>query len=317
MRNEIVLFENQNIKLEVNLQDETVWLNTKQIAELFDRDYKTIRKHINNALKEELQNEVVVAKFATTTKHGAIEEKTQTHELNYYNLDVILSVGYRVKSNNGIIFRKWANKILKEHLIKGYTVNQERLNYLEKTIKLINIAGRIEEKLQGTEAQDIIKVINNYSNALTLLDNYDHKTIIKPKGTINNNIITYEDCIKIINKLRFNNDSNLFALERNEGLKEIIGTIYQSFDGKDLYSTIEEKAANFLYLIIKNHTFIDGNKRIAATLFIYFLDFYNILYKENKQIIDNNTLVAITLLIAQSNPKEKEILIDLIMNFLI
>lgn len=317
MRNEIVLFENQNIKLEVNLQDETVWLNTKQIAELFDRDYKTIRKHINNALKEELQNEVVVAKFATTTKHGAIDNKNQTHELNYYNLDVILSVGYRVKSNNGIIFRKWANKILKEHLIKGYTVNQERLNYLEKTIKLINIAGRIEERLQGSEAQDIIKVINNYSNALTLLDDYDHKTIIKPKGTINNNIITYEDCIEIINKLRFNNDSNLFALERNEGLKEIIGTIYQSFDGKDLYSTIEEKAANFLYLIIKNHTFIDGNKRIAATLFIYFLDFYNILYKENKQIIDNNTLVAITLLIAQSNPKEKEILIDLIMNFLI
>ena len=301
----------------MNLQDETVWLNTKHIAELFDRDYKTIRKHINNALKEELQNEVVVAKFATTTKHGAIDNKNQTHELNYYNLDVILSVGYRVKSNNGIIFRKWANKILKEHLIKGYTVNQERLNYLEKTIKLINIAGRIEEKLQGSEAQDIIKVINNYSNALTLLDDYDHKTIIKPKGTINNNIITYEDCIEIINKLRFNNDSNLFALERNEGLKEIIGTIYQSFDGKDLYSTIEEKAANFLYLIIKNHTFIDGNKRIAATLFIYFLDFYNILYKENKQIIDNNTLVAITLLIAQSNPKEKEILIDLIMNFLI
>lgn len=317
MKNEIVLFENQNIKLEVNLQDETVWLNTKQIAELFDRDYKTIRKHINNALSEELQNEVVVAKFATTTKHGAIDNKNQTHELNYYNLDVILSVGYRVKSNNGIIFRKWANKILKEHLIKGYTVNQEKLNYLEKTIKLINIAGRIEERLQGSEAQNIIKVINNYSNALTLLDDYDHKTIIKPKGTINNNIITYEDCIEIINKLRFNNDSNLFALERNEGLKEIIGTIYQSFDGKDLYSTTEEKAANFLYLIIKNHTFIDGNKRIAATLFIYFLDFYNILYKENKQIIDNNTLVAITLLIAQSNPKEKEILIDLIMNFLI
>lgn len=317
MKNEIVLFENQNIKLEVNLQDETVWLNTKQIAELFNRDYKTIRKHINNALNEELQNEVVVAKFATTTKHGAIDNKNQTHELNYYNLDVILSVGYRVKSNNGIIFRKWANKILKEHLIKGYTVNQERLNYLEKTIKLINIASRIEERLQGTEAQDIIKVINNYSNALTLLDDYDHKTIIKPKGTINNNIITYEDCIEIINKLRFNNDSNLFALERNEGLKEIIGTIYQSFDGKDLYSTTEEKAANFLYLIIKNHTFIDGNKRIAATLFIYFLDFYNILYKENKQIIDNNTLVAITLLIAQSNPKEKDILIDLIMNFLI
>ena len=311
MKNEIVLFENQNIKLEVNLQDETVWLNTKQIAELFDRDYKTIRKHINNALNEELQNEVVVAKFATTAKDN------KNYQVEYYNLDVILSVGYRIKSSKGVTFRKWANKILKEHLIKGYTVNQERLNYLEKTIKLINIAGRIEEKLQGTEAQDIIKVINNYSNALTLLDDYDHKTIIKPKGTINNNIITYEDCIEIINKLRFHNDSNLFALERNEGLKEIIGTIYQTFSGNDLYPTTEEKAANFLYLIIKNHTFIDGNKRIAATLFIYFLDFYNILYKENKQIIDNNTLVAITLLIAQSNPKEKEILIDLIMNFLI
>lgn len=311
MKNEIVLFENQNIKLEVNLQDETVWLNTKQIAELFDRDYKTIRKHINNALNEELQNEVVVAKFATTAKDN------KNYQVEYYNLDVILSVGYRIKSSKGVTFRKWANKILKEHLIKGYTVNQERLNYLEKTIKLINIAGRIEEKLQGTEAQDIIKVINNYSNALTLLDDYDHKTIIKPKGTINKNIITYEDCIEIINKLRFNNDSNLFALERNEGLKEIIGTIYQTFSGNDLYPTTEEKAANFLYLIIKNHTFIDGNKRIAATLFIYFLDFYNILYKENKQIIDNNTLVAITLLIAQSNPKEKEILIDLIMNFLI
>lgn len=311
MKNEIVLFENQNIKLEVNLQDETVWLNTKQIAELFDRDYKTIRKHINNALNEELQNEVVVAKFATTAKDN------KNYQVEYYNLDVILSVGYRIKSSKGVTFRKWANKILKEHLIKGYTVNQERLNYLEKTIKLINIAGRIEEKLQGTEAQDIIKVINNYSNALTLLDDYDHKTIIKPKGTINNNVITYEDCIEIINKLRFHNDSNLFALERNEGLKEIIGTIYQTFSGNDLYPTTEEKAANFLYLIIKNHTFIDGNKRIAATLFIYFLDFYNILYKENKQIIDNNTLVAITLLIAQSNPKEKEILIDLIMNFLI
>ena len=179
MKNEIVLFENQNIKLEVNLQDETVWLNTKQIAELFDRDYKTIRKHINNALNEELQNEVVVAKFATTAKDN------KNYQVEYYNLDVILSVWYRIKSSKGVTFRKWANKILKEHLIKGYTVNQERLNYLEKTIKLINIAGRIEEKLQGTEAQDIIKVINNYSNALTLLDDYDHKTIIKPKGTIN------------------------------------------------------------------------------------------------------------------------------------
>ena len=174
----------------------------------------------------------------------------------------------------------------------------------------------MDTELKTAEAKEIIKVINNYSNALNLLDDYDHKRIIKPSGTKDNKKITYEDCMNVIGKLKFNSDSNLFALERDEGLKEVIGTIYQSFDGKDLYPTIEEKAANFLYLITKNHTFIDGNKRIAATLFIYFLEFYNILYNENGQIINNNTLVAITLLIAQSNPKEKDILIDLVMNFL-
>lgn len=229
---------------------------------------------------------------------------------------MIISVGYRVKSKNGVIFRKWANKILKDYLIKGYAVNQKRLEYLEKTIKLINIAGRIDTELKGSEAQEIIKVVNNYSNALNLLDDYDHKRISKPSGTINNNKIVYEDCVEIVSKLKFNSDSDLFALERDKGLKAILGNIYQSFDGKDLYPTIEEKAANFLYLITKNHTFIDGNKRIAATLFIYFLEFYNLLYNDNGQVIDNNTLVAITLLIAQSNPKEKDVLIDLIMNFL-
>ena len=309
MKNEIVLFKNQNVKLEVNMKDETVWLNANQMAELFGRDYKTIRKHINNILKEELDNSTV-ANFATTAKDG------KNYQVDYYNLDMIISVGYRVKSKNGIIFRKWATKILKDYMIKGYAVNQKRLEYLEKTVKLIDIAGRIDTQLKGNEAQEIIKVINNYSNALDLLDDYDHKRIIKPNGTKDNKQITYEDCLNIITKLRFSNDSDLFALERNQGLKEIIGTIYQSFDGKDLYPTIEEKAANFLYLIIKNHVFIDGNKRIAATLFIYFLEFYNILYIENKQIIDNNTLVAITLLIAESNPKEKNILTDLVMNFL-
>ena len=316
MKNEIVLFENQDVKLEVNMQDETVWLNTEQMAQLFDRDYKTIRKHINNALKEELSDQVVVAKFENTTIHGAIDGKTQTHIIDYYNLDMIISVGYRVKSKNGVIFRKWANKILKDYLIKGYAVNQKRLEYLEKTIKLIDIAGRIDTELKGSEAQEIIKVVNNYSNALNLLDDYDHKRISKPSGTINNNKIVYEDCMEIVSKLKFNSDSDLFALERDKGLKAILGNIYQSFDGKDLYPTIEEKAANFLYLITKNHTFIDGNKRIAATLFIYFLEFYNLLYNDNGQVIDNNTLVAITLLIAQSNPKEKDVLIDLIMNFL-
>ncbi len=316
MKNEILLFENQNVKLEVNMKDETVWLNTEQMAELFDRDYKTIRKHINNSLKEELKDEVVVAKFENTTQHGAVEGKTQTHYIDYYNLDMIISVGYRVKSKNGVIFRKWANKVIKDYLIKGYAVNNKRLEYLEKTIKLIDIAGRIDNDLTGNEAKEIIKVINNYSKALNLLDDYDHRRLVKPNGTKNNNKITYEDCINIVGKLKFNSDSDIFALERNEGLKSIVATIYQSFDGKDLYPTIEEKAANFLYLITKNHVFIDGNKRIAATLFIYFLKFYNLLYSPKGQVIDNNTLVAITLLIAQSNPKEKEVLIDLVMNFL-
>ena len=313
MKNEIVLFENQNVKLEVNIKDDTVWLNREQIAKLFNRDIKTIGKHINNALQEELDYSTV-AKFATVQKEGNRDVK---REMEYYNLDMIISVGFRVKSQNGIIFRKWANKVLKDYLLKGYAVNQKRLEYLEKTVKLINIAGRIDDEISASDAKEIIKVIGNYSNALNLLDDYDHRCVVKPKGTQNANMLTYQECIDIISKLRFNNDSNLFALERNEGLKAILGAIYQSFDGKDVYPSIQEKAANFFYMIIKNHVFIDGNKRIAATLFIYFLDYYKILYKDEKQIIDNNTLVALTLLIAQSNPKEKEILIDLIMNFLV
>ena len=315
--NKIILFENQEVKLEVNMKDETVWLSLEQMAELFSRDRTVIVRHINNIFKDnELDKNEVCAKFAHTTKHGAISDKSQTRELIYYNLDMIISVGYRVKSKNGVIFRKWATKVLKDYMIKGYAVNQKRLEYLEKTIKLIDIAGRMDTELKADEAREIIKVINNYSNALNLLDCYDHKLITKPTGTEDNKKITYEDCISIVNKLKFNSDSNLFALERDNGLKAIIDTIYGSFDGKDLYPSVQEKAANFLYLITKNHTFIDGNKRIAATLFIYFLEFYNILYKGNRQVIDNNTLVAITLLIAESNPKEKDILIDLVMNFL-
>ena len=310
MKNEIVLFENQNVKLEVNMKDETVWLTQEQMGILFGKSKSTINEHIKNIYKEqELEEKDTLRKFGNS--------EFSDKPTNYYNLDMIISVGYRVKSKNGVIFRKWATKVLKDYMIQGYAVNQKRLEYLEKTVQLIDIAGRIETELKGSEAQEIIKVINNYSNALNLLDDYDHKRIVKPNGTKKNKKITYEDCKDIISKLKFGNDSELFALERNEGLKSIIGNIYQSFDGKDLYSTIEEKAANFLYLITKNHTFIDGNKRIAATLFIYFLEFYNILYNEKGQVIDNNTLVAITLLIAESNPKEKEILIDLVMNFLV
>ena len=234
----------------------------------------------------------------------------------FYNLDVIISVGYRVKSKNGIIFRKWANQILKDYLLKGYAVNQKRLDYLEKTVKLIDIANRIDDRLNNNDAKEILKVIGTYSKALDLLDDYDYKAVKKAKGSVDARQIKYEDCIEIIKELKFNEKSDLFARERDKGLQSIINNVYQSFDGKDVYKTIEEKAANFLYIIVKNHTFIDGNKRIAATLFIYFLNFYHLLYKEDRQIIDNNTLVALTLLIAESNPKEKEIIIDLVTNFL-
>ena len=310
MQNEIILFENQNIKLEVNMKDETVWLTLVQMSKLFDRDKSVISRHIKNILKEKELDTSVVANFATTATDG------KKYQVDYYNLDMIISVGYRVKSKNGIMFRKWANNILKDYLIKGYAVNNKRLEYLEKTINLIDIANRVDDNLKGNEAREIIRVISNYSKALNLLDNYDHKNVDKPKGNINDKKITYEECINIINKLKEDNSSNVFAIERNEGLKSIIGAVYQTYNGIDLYETIEEKASNFLYLITKNHVFIDGNKRIAATLFIYFLEYYNILYKDNKQIIDNNTLVALTLLIAESNPKEKDILINLVMNFL-
>lgn len=229
---------------------------------------------------------------------------------------MIISVGYRVKSQEGIKFRKWATQILKEYMIKGYAVNQKRLEYLEKTVKLIDIANRIDERLENNDAKEILKVIGEYSRALDLLDNYDHKTLKKIDGNLDERKIEYCECMEIINKLRFNEESNLFAIERDKGLESIIGNIYQSFVGQEIYKSIEEKSANFLYLIVKNHVFVDGNKRIAATLFIYFLNFYGILYKDGKQTIDNNTLTALTLLIAESNPKEKEIIIDLVMNFL-
>ena len=316
-QNEIILFENQKVKLEVNMQDETVWLSVEQMAKLFDRDRTVITRHINNIFKEkELDKNEVCAKSAHTTKHGFSLDKTQTRELDYYNLDVIISVGYRVKSPNGVIFRKWATKVLKDFMIKGYAVNQKRLEYLEKTVKLIDIANRIDEKLEDNDAKEVLKVIGSYSKALDLLDNYDHRTLLKPKGNNSQKRIKYEDCLKIINKLRVNEESDIFAIERNQGLEAIIEDIYQTFDNKDVYQSIEEKASNFLYMIVKNHVFIDGNKRIAATLFIYFLNYYDILYKDGKQVIDNNTLTALTLLIAESTPKEKEIIIDLVMNFL-
>ena len=308
-RNEIILFENQNVKLEVNLKDETVWLTQEQMAELFRKAKSTINEHIKNIYKEgELDINITMTKFGNS--------EFSAKPTNYYNLDVIISVGYRVKSQEGTKFRQWANKILKDYMLKGYAINQKRLEYLEKTVKLIDIANRIDERIEQNDAKQILKVIGEYSKALDLLDDYDHGTFEKIKGKKDDRKISYEECIDVITKLRFNEESDIFAVERDKGLESIINNIYQSFARQDLYTSIEEKAANFIYLIVKNHVFVDGNKRIAATLFIYFLNYYGILYKENNKVIDNNTLTALTLLIAESNPKEKSVMIDLVMNFL-
>ncbi len=308
-KNEIILFENQGVKLEVNLKDETVWLTQAQMAELFGKAKSTINEHIKNIYAQEELKE-----SETMTKFGISEFADKP--TNYYNLDMIISVGYRVNSKKGIQFRKWATKILKDYMLKGYALNEKRLEYLEKTVKLIDIANRMDERLEGNDAKEILRVIGDYSKALNLLDDYDHRTLEKIKGNTDDRKIKYDDCINIINQLRFNAESSIFAVERDKGLESIIGNIYQSFSGQDIYNSVEEKGANFLYLIVKNHVFVDGNKRIAATLFIYFLNFYGILYKNGKKVIDNNTLTALTLLIAESNPKEKEVIIDLVMNFL-
>ena len=308
-KNEIILFENQGIKLEVNVKDDTVWLTQDQMSKLFGKAKSTINEHIKNIFKEnELQENETMTKFGNS--------EFSDKPTNYYNLDMIISVGYRVKSQQGIAFRKWSTKVLKDYMLKGYAINQRRLEYLEKTVQLIDIANRIDNQLEADEIKNVLKVIGKYTKALDLLDSYDYRTIKKIKGTDSLKQIKYEDCKLIIENLKFNEKSNLFAVERDRGLEAIIGNIYQSFDGEYIYKSVEEKAANFLYLIVKNHVFVDGNKRIAATLFIYFLEFYDILYKDNKQVIDNNTLAALTLLIAESNPKEKDILVDLVTNFL-
>ena len=271
-KNEIILFENQGVKLEVNLSEETVWLTQKQMEMLFKVSHATLSEHINNIFNE--------GELDEKTSVGISDKSTGGRKSKIYNLDVIISVGYRVKSKNGVIFRQWANKVLKEYMLKGYAVNQRRLEYLEKTVKLIDIANRIDEQLEGNDAKEILKVIGEYSKALDILDDYDHKTLKKIKGNTDERKIEYTECIDIINKLRFNEESSLFAVERDKGLESIIGNIYQSFAGQDIYKSIEEKSANFLYLIVKNHVFADDNKRIAATLFIYFLNFYGLLYKE-------------------------------------
>lgn len=223
-KNEIILFENQGVKLEVNVKDETVWLTQKQMAELFGKDRRTITRHIQNIYKdEELSENEVCSFFEHTAEDG------KKYNVQYYNLDMIISIGYRVNSKQGITFRKWATKILKDYMLKGYAINQKRLDYLEKTVKLIDIANRMDERLEAGDAKEILKVIGEYSKALDLLDDYDHRTLKKINGNIDNRKIEYKECLNIINKLRFNEESSIFAVERDRGLEAIIGNIYQSF----------------------------------------------------------------------------------------
>ncbi len=312
MEKEIVLFEDNGIKLEVPVtpEEETVWLNRAQMADLFDRDVKTIGKHIANARREELEGQVVVAKFATTTPHGAIEGKIQTHMTEYYNLDVIISVGYRVKSKRGVAFRKWANSILKQYIIQGYAVNNNRINQLGEVIRIMK---RTENEL---DSRQVLSVIEKYSEALELLDSYDHQNMQRPSGSQANYILTYEECKNVIARMKFGNGSELFGKEKDDSFAGSIGNIYQSFEGQEIYPTLEEKAAHLLYFVTKNHSFLDGNKRIAATMFLYFLDKNGVLFTEGKKLIDDHTLVALTIMIAESRPEEKEMMITVILNCL-
>ena len=308
--NELILFETEDraVTLTVPVNQEMVWLSRNQMAELFDRDIKTIGKHINNALKEELDNQVVVAKFATTTEHGAIEGKTQTHMTDFYNLDVIISVGYRVKSKRGVEFRKWANSVLRQYILRGYAVNNNRIAQLGEVIQIMK---RTQNSL---DSKQVLSVIERYSTALDLLDAYDHQNMSRPKGNAATYVLTYEECMDIIANMRFGDESDIFGKEKDGSFEGSIGNIYQSFAGHDLYPTLEEKAAHLLYFVTKNHSFFDGNKRIAATIFLYFLDRNGVLFIDGEKTIDDHTLVALTIMIAESKPDEMEMMITVIMN---
>ena len=309
MKNELILFEtaDKEIKLNVSVNDNTVWLNRNQLAELFERDVKTIVKHINNALKEELDNSVV-ANFATTASDG------KTYQVEHYNLDMIISVGYRVKSNRGVEFRKWANKILKQYIIQGYAINEKRLEALQRTV---SIQTKMLASTLEVEEIDVLKAVNLYTEALMLLDQYDHQSLNKPEGSKPIYRITYEECRRMVDAMEDTFHSDVFGIEKEEGKVEgILAAVYQSVFGGDVYPSLEEKAANLLYFMIKDHPYADGCKRIAASLFLEFLNKNNFLYKDGTKRISDGAMVAITLMIAESNPSEKDIMVNLVMNLL-
>ena len=323
--NNILIYKDENnaIQLDVKLDNGMIWVTRQQLATLFGRDYKTISKHINNAIKEELADEVVVAKFANTTQHGSIEGKTQTHEIEYFNLEMVTSVGYRVKSNRGVQFRKWANRVLKDYLVKGYAINdrirREQISELRQLVQMVGRTIQTQQLEKNDENQALFDIVVDYTYALDTLDDYDYERLSIEKTTQEDRFhATYESAMEAIKALREKfGGSTLFGNEKDDSFKSSIGQIYQTFGGKELYPSAEEKAAMLLYLVTKNHSFSDGNKRIAATLFLWFLNNNGILYREDgsKRLADN-TLVALTLMIAESRTEEKDVMVKVVVNLI-
>jgi len=325
LNNQIIIYQTEDgqTQVDVRLENDMIWLTRQQIAVLFGRDYKTISKHINNALKEELADSVVVAKFANTTQHGAIEGKTQTHEVDYFNLEVITSVGYRVKSKRGVQFRQWANNVLKQYLIKGYAVNErmrkEQIGELRQLVGMLGRTIQSQPLLSNDETNALFEVVTDYTYALDTLDNYDYERLTINKTTKEEPFhATYKNAMEAINGLREKfGGSVLFGNEKDDSFKSSIGQIYQTFGGKELYPSVEEKAAMLLYLVTKNHSFSDGNKRIAATLFLWFLNNNHILYyPDGSKRIADSTLVALTLMIAESRTEEKDVMVKVVVNLI-
>lgn len=306
-KKELVIFETKDhaVKLEVPVNEETVWLTQAQMASLFQTTKQNISLHVNNCFREkELDKNSVVKDFLTTASDG------KQYKTKFYSLDVIISVGYRVKSKRGVEFRKWANSVLKQYILQGYAVNNHRIAQLGEVIKIMK---RTEDSLDGKQ---ILSVIEKYSDALEMLDSYDHQTMTRPKGNPATYTLDYEECMQVISQMRFGNESELFGKEKDDSFRGSIGNIYQSFGGQELYPSLEEKAAHLLYFVTKNHSFLDGNKRIAAAMFLYFLDKNGVLFVDGKKLIENHTLVALTIMIAESKPVEKDMMITVIMNCL-
>ena len=307
---QMVKFTDNGFELDVRAdsENETVWLTQKEMTLLFDVSVDNISLHIKNIIKEKELDDSVVEESSVTASDG------KNYKTKLYNLDMIISVGYRVKSKRGIAFRRWANKVLKEYLIQGVAINQKRIETLGK---VVDIQNRMLAYSLNIDKEELVKVIDGYTRALDLLDSYDHQTLEKPKGSKSDYIMTYEEAREIIDSMKFNDMSSVFGVEKEEGkLNGIIAQVYQNVFGQELYPSIEEKAAHLLYFLVKDHPFADGCKRIAATLFINFLYKNNHLYRDNKQIISNEALVAITILTAESSPDEMEIIVKLIMNLL-